>query len=110
MSSILAMYSSLSSGTDHIFFPPRLEVVAEEKNTDGFSPHLWHQFAFDRFFGDQPHGPPRPAFRRIATDHGNNPLTLFGISRLCAPGRCLSYKSALQPGFLVAPSDFPDRF
>src|SRR3954449_6052346 len=79
MSSILAMYSSLSSGADHIFFPPRLEVVAEEKNTDGFSPHLWHQFAFDCFFGDQPHGPPRPAFRRIATDHGNDPLALFGI-------------------------------
>src|SRR3954452_3443831 len=29
-------------------------------------------------------------------------------SRLCAPGRCLSYKAALQSGFLIAPSDFPD--
>jgi hypothetical protein len=81
MSSILAMYSSLSSGTDHIFFPPRFELVAEEKNPDRFPPHLGGQLAFHRFLGDQPDGPPRPAFRWIAADHGNDPLALFGIQQ-----------------------------
>src|SRR5215470_1882317 len=66
MSSILAMYSSLSSGTDHIFFPPRFELVAEEKNPDRFPPRLGGQFAFHRFLGDQPDGPPRAALRDAA--------------------------------------------
>src|ERR1700689_592710 len=42
----------------HIFFPPRLEVVVEEQNADGFPAHTWHQSPFDGFFGHQPHRPP----------------------------------------------------
>src|SRR4051794_17502117 len=56
-SSILRMYSSSSSATHHIFFPPRLEVVVQEENADGFSSHAGRQFAFHGFLGDQPHGP-----------------------------------------------------
>ena len=38
-SSILAMYSSLSSPTHHIVFPPRLEVVVEEQDANGLPSH-----------------------------------------------------------------------
>ena len=76
--SILAMYSSLSSGTDHIFFPPRLEVVAEG-STRSFPATFGASLRFTASSAINPDGPPRPAFRRIAADHGNDPLALFGI-------------------------------
>src|SRR5215813_7985013 len=75
-SSILEMYSSLSSATHHIFFPPRLEVVVEEQDPNGFSSHPGDQPAFDRFLRHQPHRPAGAAFRRIATHHCNDPLLL----------------------------------
>src|SRR5579862_8793429 len=109
MSSILAMYSSVSSGTVHIFFPPRLELVAEQKNPDRFPPYLWHQLAFHRFFGDQPDGPPRPALGRIAADHGDDALALFGIQQTLRSRTLFVIQGAFQPGILVAPSDFPHR-
>ena len=49
-SSIRTMYSSSSSPTHHIFFPPWLQVMAFQQNPDGFSPYPWNQFAFDYFF------------------------------------------------------------
>ena len=103
------MYSSLSSGTDHIFFPPRLELVAEQKNPDGFPPHLWHQLAFHRFFGNQPDGPPRPAFRRVAADHGDDALARFGVQQTLCPRTLFVIQGAFQPGILLAPCDFPHR-
>jgi hypothetical protein len=44
-SSMRAMYSSSSSATHHIFFPPRLWVVAFEQDSDRFSSHPRHQLA-----------------------------------------------------------------
>ena len=35
--SIRAMYSGVSSAMHHIFFPPRLEVVALQQNPDGLA-------------------------------------------------------------------------
>src|SRR5215475_931405 len=78
-SSILPMYSSLSSATHHIFFPPRLELVVEEKNADGFPSYARSQFALNGLLGDQPHGPAGAAFGRVAADHGDNPLFLAGV-------------------------------
>ncbi len=40
-----AMYSSSNSATHHIFFPPRLQVVAFQQDPDGFSPDPWYQLA-----------------------------------------------------------------
>ena len=104
------MYSSLSSGTDHIFFPPRFELVAEEKNPDRFPPHLGHQLAFYRFFGDQPDGPAGPAFGWITADHGDNPLALFGLQQTLRSRALFVIQGAFQPRILVALSNFPDRF
>ena len=60
-SSIFEMYSSLRSATHHIFFPPRLEVVVEQQNADGFSSHSGNQSPLHGFFDHQPHGPARAA-------------------------------------------------
>src|SRR5207249_11722761 len=51
MSSIRRMYSSSSSATHHIFFPPRLQVVAFQQDPNRFSPHPRNQFALHHFFG-----------------------------------------------------------
>src|SRR3954447_16471993 len=75
-SSILAMYSSVSSATHHIFFPPRLEVVVKKQNPDGFPSYSWDQSALDRFFGYQSHGPPSAPLWWVAAHHGDNALTL----------------------------------
>src|SRR5947207_11429135 len=68
------MYCSSSSATHHIFFPPRLQVVALQQNPDCLPPRFGDQFAFDRFLDDQTHGPARPTFRRLTADHGNDTL------------------------------------
>jgi hypothetical protein len=36
----------LSRRTHHIFFPPRLEVVAQKQNPDGFASYTWNQLRF----------------------------------------------------------------
>ena len=52
-----SMYCSSSSATHHIFFPPRLEVVALKKHPNGLSSGSRHELALDRFLGNQPHRP-----------------------------------------------------
>src|SRR5450755_2194605 len=70
-SSIFATYSSLSSATHHIFFPPRLEVVVEQQNPNGLSSDSRNQFPLHRFFGHQAHGPSGKTLRRSAADHSD---------------------------------------
>jgi hypothetical protein len=56
----------------HIFFPPRLQLVALQQNSDCLSAHLGNQFPFDGLFGDQADGPTGTAFRRFTADHSDN--------------------------------------
>src|ERR1035437_4205643 len=60
-SSMRAMYSSSNSATHHIFFPPRLQIVAFQQDPDGLSSYSWYQLAFDHFFRQQAHRPARPS-------------------------------------------------
>src|ERR1019366_7476706 len=65
-SSIFWMYAWSNSAMHHIFFPPRLQLVALEQNPDCLSAHIGYQLAFDRLFGDQADRPTGPAFRRLS--------------------------------------------
>src|SRR5580692_12381210 len=103
------MYSSLSSATHHIFFPPRLEVVDEEQNTDGFAAHARYQSPFNGFFSHQPHRPTRKAFRWIAANHGDDPLLLAIFQKRLGTRTLFLVKSPLQSTFPVAMAYFPDR-
>src|SRR5208337_1714073 len=76
MSSMRRMYSSFSSATHHIFFPPRLEVVAEQQDPNRLPANPWHQLPLDGLLGDQAYRPAGVAFRRLATNHGDDPLLL----------------------------------
>src|SRR3954453_1684726 len=95
------MYSSSSSATTHIFSPPRLEVVAEQENADGFPSHARNQFAFYRFLGHQAHRPASAAFRRATTDHGNQPLFLVVVQHLCRARPWPLVECPFQAPFLI---------
>ena len=104
-SSILAMYSSLSSATHHIFFPPRLEVVVEEQDADCFPSHPRNQSPFDGFLRHQTHRPAGAAFGRIAAHHGDNPLLLAVIEHRGGAGALLLEQRGFQTALLVTMAD-----
>src|SRR6266581_2461580 len=81
MSSIRRMYSSSSSATHHIFFPPRLQVVAFQQNPNRLPSHARHQFAFHHFFGQQAHRPARAALRWWATRQRHDALPVLHIQQ-----------------------------
>jgi hypothetical protein len=64
------MNSSLSSGTHHVFFPPRFELVLCQDHPHRFAADLVDYAALDRVFGEQPNRPSsapvrwRPAHQR----------------------------------------------
>ena len=93
----------------HIFFPPRLQVVAAQQHPDCFPPHLWNQFSFHRLFGDQTHRPARLALRRIAAHHGNDPLLFRRIQQLFGSTPAPLVKRLLQATLLISMSNSPDR-
>src|SRR3954471_5665151 len=108
-SSILAMYSSLSSATHHIFFPPRLEVVTCQTDPYVFPPHPRHQPALHRFLGHQPYRPAGPAFRRFATNHGNDSLLLSVIQQFSCSGPLFLIERTVESLLLIAMADFSNR-
>src|SRR5450759_2983304 len=57
-SSMRPRYSSSSSATHHIFFPPRLQVVTLEQDADRFPAHPPCQLPLHCFLGDEPDTPP----------------------------------------------------
>src|SRR3979409_206985 len=103
------MYSSLSSPTHHIFFPPRLEVVVEEQHPDGFPSYARNQSSFHGFLGYQSHGPASAALRRITANHGNNALPLAVLQHRGRSWALLLVEGTIQTSLLVAMSDFPNR-
>src|SRR5580693_8938059 len=108
-SSIFSMYALSSSATHHIFFPPRLQLVALQQNPDCLSAHLRDQFPFDRFLGYQPNRPARPALRRIATDHGDDALLLGAVEKLIRPRSLFLVEGSLKAATVVAMRNLADR-
>ena len=104
------MYSWSNFATHHIFFPPRLQVVAFQQHPNGLSAHSRNQFAFDDLFGQQSHRPTRSPFRRRRADHGDNLLALALVQgRSFARTRGVEQRS-LQPSLLIPLADLPDGF
>ena len=103
------MYSASNFPKHHIFFPPRLEVVAFQQHPDGLPAHVRNQFALDHLFGQQPHRPTSPPFRRRRADHGDNALLLLLIkSRSLARTSGIKQRS-LQSAIKIALADLPHR-
>jgi hypothetical protein len=93
----------------HIFFPPRLQLVALQQNSDCLSAHLGNQFPFDGLFGDQADGPSGTAFRRFAADHGDNTLLLWAVENLPGSRPLFGVDGGIQAVAHVAMGDLADR-
>src|SRR5215468_3477156 len=105
MSSMRRIYSSSSSATHHIFFPPRLQIMCPQQDADRLPSHLRHQLSLYRFLSNEPHAPSCLPRRWRTTHQGDNPLTLAGIQSPLLAGAWLLIQGRLQPLFLIAPSD-----
>src|ERR1700677_4247871 len=108
-SSMRATYSSSSSATHHIFFPPRFQVVAFEQDSNRLSSHPWHQLALHRLLGEQAHRPPCPALGRRTADQGNDALPLLGIQSCLFPRSRPLIHGSLEPALLIALAGQPNR-
>ena len=85
--------------------PPRLEIVAEQENSDRFPSYTGNQFAFDGFFRHQAHGPTCAAFRRIAAYHCNQTLFLALIKHFSRARPRSFVQRPLQSALPVATAD-----
>src|SRR5277367_3837263 len=103
------MYSSSSSLTHHIFFPPRLEIVALKQNADGFPAYARHKLSLDRLLRYQSHRPASLAFGWFAANHCDNALLLQIVEQLGGAGTLLLIERPLKAAFAVAVSDLADR-
>src|ERR1035437_1622683 len=108
-SSIFWMYAWSNSAMHHIFFPPRLQLVALEQNPDCLAAHIGYQLAFDGLFGDQADRPTGPAFRRLTADHGNDALLLGAIENLLGSRSLFGGSGRTQTVTDVAMGDLADR-
>src|SRR6266568_3835474 len=106
-SSIRVTYSSSSFGTHHIFFPPRLQLVAGQHSADRLSAYLGDDPSSDCLLGDQHQRPSRPTRRRRCADHRYDRCLLLGIEqlRLLRP-RVLAQRFR-KPALQVPPPDPP---
>jgi len=102
------MYSSSSFPTHHIFFPPRLEVVAFQQDPNGLSTHIRDQLAFNHLFRQQAHRPACPALRGRRADYCHDPLLLLLIQgRSLARSNGIEQRS-LHSSLLIALADLPN--
>src|SRR5215469_4776031 len=99
------MYSSLSSATHHIFFPPRLEVVVQKQDANRLSADAGDEFPLDRLLDDQTHGPAGPALGRVGAHHGNDPLLLAPVEHRCRTRAVSFIEGRIQSVFLIAVAD-----
>ena len=102
------MYSAFSSATHHIFFPPRLQVVAFEQDPDCLPTDAGNQFALDGLLDHQAHRPTCAAFRRITAHHRDDALLLGIVENLLGPGPLLVIQGAIQAATAVTVSDLAD--
>src|SRR5207253_9582407 len=61
------MNSAVSSGTHHIFFPPRLQAACRQRYPSSLASHPVGDSASHSLLGEEPHRPPSPThWRRTA--------------------------------------------
>ena len=84
-----------------LFFPPRLEVVVQQQQSDCLPANGGNELSFDRFFRDQPHRPPRKPVGWIGTDHRYDLLALRGIQGRLRAGAGRVDQRTLQPAMMI---------
>src|SRR5579864_3331002 len=103
------MYSSVSSGTHHIFFPPRLKVVAEKQNPNGFASDPRNQPFLYGVLCHQSNCPAGMTLRGAGTDHGDDTLLLAVFQQGSRTRSFLFMEGAIQSAFDVPMPHLPNR-
>jgi hypothetical protein len=62
-----------------LFFPPRLEVVVEQQQSDGLASNGSNELSLHGLLGDEADCPPRKPIRRIGAHHRNDLLRLSRV-------------------------------
>ncbi len=101
------MYAWFNSATHHIFFPPRLEVVAEQQDSNCLPAHPGHQLPLDGLLGHQANRPTGIACRRLATNQGADPLLLRFLQQRRRTTSLPLVQGALQAAPLIAVANPP---
>jgi len=92
-----------------LLFPPRLEVVVQQQQSNCLAAHGGSQFALHRLLGDQLDGPACQPIRWIGAHHGDDPVALTGVQSPFAAGPRQVNESALQAPLAVSPADVAHR-
>ena len=93
-----------------LFFPPRFQFVALEKDANRLPAHMRRQLPLHRLLGNQPHTPPRRTRWRRTADHGDDPLALACVQRSLLAGSRLFVQCRPQSFFFITPSNGSHRF
>jgi hypothetical protein len=86
----------LISGTTHIFFPPRLEVVFRQGHSNGLSPDTLHDPALHNLRGGEADRPPRVAIGRRSADERDNGRFLDAVELALTAGSRVIGKRGLE--------------
>ena len=81
--------------------PPRLQIVAQQENPNGFPSHPQNQFAFDGLLCHQAHRPTGTPFRRTTAYHCNQTLFLVLVEHFRRPWPVPFIQCSLQPALLI---------
>ena len=81
-----------------------------QQDADSLPAYPGNQFALDRFFSNQSHGPARIALRGIGTNHRDDLLALTVIQQHCRTGSLPVVQRLIQAFFQVATTNLTDRF
>src|SRR6266508_1362147 len=104
-SSIRFTYSSSTFGTHHIFFPPRLQLVAIQHPADRLSAHRGDDLSASRLLGDQRQRPLRPTRRWRRADHRHDRRLLPRVQESRRRGPRILAKRLGEPTLQEAPTD-----
>src|SRR5216683_974441 len=75
------MNSAVSSGTHHIFFPPRLQAACRQRYPSSLASHPVGDSAFHSLLGAEPHCPPSPTQWRWTAHHRDDRRVLGAVQQ-----------------------------
>src|SRR5512141_2708478 len=103
-------YASFTSATHHIFFPPRLEVVVLQRDSNRLSTYSGNDLPLFGFRGQDSHRPPRLPWRRRSARQRHHLLALSFVQRRSFARTFALIDGRLHPALSVAERDLTHPF
>src|SRR5579863_5531046 len=100
-----SMYSASIAGTHHIFFAPRLELVARQDDADALAPDFVDDTSASRLLGHQAHGPAGASHRRRPAHQRDDGRFLVAVELAVGLGTRILAEREREPTGQVALAD-----